>query len=272
MKRKSIFTLIFSLAVFLVLYGLSYSRVTSLRGDYVYRLHAAAMPLPPEVLNVLAGEFKGMVANYLLLEAASFVGSNEDATAEDWDAVARLIDQSNSLDPYFRQTYRLAQATLAWKPGKADKAIKILERSRKHLTWDWEPGFFVGFDYYYFLKDNRTASQKLMETSKIPGAPITLATLGSRLASKSGQTGAAIDFLVAIYEKTDDENTKELIIQRIRALKGVAAIQAAMEIFKKRFGRPPERLEELVDTAIIKELPQNPYDRPYKLRDGYVDF
>jgi hypothetical protein len=272
MKKKGILTIVSLLSVFLITYCLSRSRVDSYRVDYVYRLHAAAMPLPTEVLHILAGEFKGMVANYLLLEAASFIGSNQKATAEDWDAVARLLDQSSSLDPYFRQTYRLAQSTLAWEANKVEAAITILERSNKHLDWDWQPGFFIGFDYYYFLNDNLTAAQKLMETSKVPGAPIALATLASRLASKSGQTGAAIEFLVAIYENTDDEETKELLTQRILALKGVQTINGAIGVFKDRFGRLPTSLDELVDKGILSALPVNPYNRPFSIKNGRVEF
>lgn len=273
MNKKGILALVSLLSVFLITYGLARSRVDSYRIDYVYRLHAAAIPLPAEVLHILAGEFKGMVANYLLLEAASFIGSNQEAiTDEDWDAVARLLDQSSRLDPYFRQTYRLSQSTLPWEANRVKSAITILERSNKHLPWDWQPGFFIGFDYYYFLNDNLTASQKLMEASKVPGAPMPLATLASRLASRSGHTRAAIDFLVAIYENTDDDETRELLKLRITALKGVEILNTAVALFQKQFNRLPTNLEELVDSKILSDLPPNPYSRTYSFNDGQVDF
>jgi hypothetical protein len=272
MNRKGLLVLVSLLSVLVTIYGLARSRVDSYRIDYVYRLHAAAVPLPTEVVKALAGEFKGMVANYLLLEAASFMGSNQEPTPEDWDAIERLLDQSSSLDPYFKQTYRLSQSTLAWEPDKLGSALTILERSRKHLTWDWQPGFFIGFNYYYFLNDNLTAAQKLMETTKVPGAPISLATLASRLASKSGQTGAAIEFLVAIYEDTDDEESKELLKNRILALKGVQTLDGAIGVFKDRFGRLPTSLDELVDKGILSALPVNPYNRPFSIKNGRVEF
>lgn len=260
------------LVILLTFNCLSHFRVIAYRTDFNYRLHTAAIPFPPEVLNFLAGEFKGMVANYLLLEAASFIGSHEKASADDWEALTRLLDQSNRLDPYFRQTYRLSQATLPWEAGEVEKAIEILERSRKHLPWDWEPGFFIGFDYYYFLNDNMTASQKLMEASKVPCAPLPLATLASRLASRAGKTDAAIDFLVAIYKNTDDEDTREHLKQRITALRGIAALNKAIAIFQRQFGRLPTNLEELVDNEVLSDLPHNPYERPYTFKNGQVDF
>lgn len=272
MKRREILALAFAFAASMTVYALAHSRVDTYRADHVYRLHAAATPLPTGLLTALSGEFKGMVANYLILEAASFIGSAQRPTPQDWDAVARLLDQSSSLDPYFKQTYRLTQSTLPWEEDQLTPALKILERSRKHLTWDWEPGFYLGFDYYYFLKDNLAASQTLMEASKIPGAPTTLATLASRLSSRSGHTRAAIDFLASIIERTEDEKTREELGKRILALKGVEYLDAAVKHFKDRFGRMPDSLDELVDEGIVSRLPTNPYERPYTLKDGWVDF
>ncbi|MGD8845555.1 MAG: hypothetical protein PVI54_08595 [Desulfobacteraceae bacterium] len=272
MKKYGGMKLVAIMIVLLTFQLLSHFRVIAYRADFVYRLHTAAVPLPPEVFTFLAGEFKGMVANYLVLEAASFIGSHEKASTKDWEALARLLDQSNRLDPYFRQTYRLSQATLPWEAGEVEKAIAILERSRRHLPWDWEPGFFIGFDYYYFLNDNLTASQKLMEASKVPGAPIPLATLASRLASRAGHTSAAIDFLVAIYENTDDDETREHLMLRITALRGIDTLNTAVSLFQKQFDRLPANLEELVEKKILSDLPANPYERPYSFNNGQVDF
>lgn len=272
MKRAGVLTILALLSVLIALYILARVRIDSYRTDYVYRLHAAASPLPNIALEALAGEFKGMVANYLFLEAASFIGGKQDASEKDWNAVARLLDQSSYLDPYFKQTYRLTQSSLPWQAKRPDKAIPILERSKKHLSWDWEPGFFIGFDYFYFFKDNLKASRELMEASRVPDAPIALATLASRLASKAGQTRAAIDFLTAIYEKTSDKETRELLKNRIVALNGVELLSDAVERFQKRFQRLPDTLTELVDKGIISALPANPYNRPFSLNNDRVDF
>lgn len=272
MKAKGTIAIGCILSLFLSIYYIAHSHVTAYRSDYKYRLHNTITPLPEPFVDILAGEFKGMVANYLLLEAAGFIGGNEKASAGDWNVVAQLLDQSSKLDPYFRQTYRLAQSTLPWEAGKIEEAIAILERSRKHLTWDWQPGFYIGFDYYFFLKDNLTAAQKLMETSEVPGAPVALATLASRLASRSGNTRAAIDFLAAIYEKTEDIEKRKVLSMRIHALKGVEALEAAIELFHHKYGHMPKYLEELVEGGILPELPANPYGRDYSLKNGHVEF
>jgi hypothetical protein len=235
-------------------------------------IHATAPQLPPEVINIFAGEFKGIFADYLLLEVAAFVGANTDSTPEDWEAVSLLFKQTMTLDPHFKQSYRLLQSVLAWRAKKYDLTIELLERARINRPWDWEPGFLIGFNYFYFLKDNQKASEKLMEASKVPNASPMLATLASRLAQKAGQTYNAIVFLKAMNEKTEDEWTKELLETRIKALAGVLILENGIEHFTSRFGRPPESLEELVAKGVLQELPRNPYKKPYLYKDGQIDF
>ena len=272
MKRRE--TVVFGvlLLFFLSLFVSAQIRVFDLRSDLRNRLHVSAAPIPPELLKALAGEFKGLVADYLLLEAASFIGGNSSVNDAQWDAVARLLEQSSVLDPYFKQTYILAQGTLPWQGHKLAPAMAILERSKVHRTWDWRPGFLLGFNNFYFLKDNLKASHELMQASKIPGAPLTLATWASRLASQAGQTSAAIEFLLTIHEGTEDETFKKQLEARIEALRGVETLQFAVDRFQVRFSRSPNSLNELVEASILPDLPRNPYKRPYSLSEGKVDF
>lgn len=272
MKTREIISLYTLLIFSLALYVFSGSAVNKIRSGYKHQLHAKAAPLPPNILKAMAGEFRGMVANYLFLEAASFIGSNQKGTPEDWNAVALLLDQSSVLDPYFRPTYRLTQSTLPWEPQKVEEALVILERSKKNLPWDWVPGFFIGFDYFYFLKNNQIASEKLMEASEVPKAPVALASWGARLASKSGHTATAIEFLTAVLEKTDDEKTRETIKKRIQALQGVLQLQTAVDQFRNTYGRLPATLDELIAKTVISAFPVNPYNRPYVLFKGNIEF
>jgi hypothetical protein len=272
MKTKELCAFVLLLVLFLALFAIAQVRVTDWRAEFSYRLQVSARPIPPTLLKVLAGEFKGVVADYLLLEAASFIGGATDTNDKEWDAAAHLLEQSSLLDPYFKQTYILAQGTLPWYAQKYDQTMVILERSRKHRTWDWRPSFFIGFNHYYFFKDNAAAAQAMMEAAMIPGASPTLATWAARLASKSGRHQTAIAFLTGMYEGTEDERQRNLLGQRITALQGAFLLQQAVERFQAQFGRLPDYLEELVDSGILSELPVNPYQRPYTLNEGVVEF
>lgn len=273
MKKDLFIPLLVLLLSFLSAYLLAYTHVLEYRARLAEKgIHATAPQLPPEVIKILAGEFKGIVADYLLIEAAAFAGADTKATQEDWEAMALLFKQAMALDPYFKQSYYLFQTVLPWQAKKYDLTIELLEKSKKHRPWDWIPGFFIGFDYFFFLKDNLTASKYLMEASKVPDAPIILATLASRLAQKARHTRTAISFLKTMHEKTENEEIKEILKERIEALVGVLILEKGISRFTSRFGRPPDTLEELVSRGILKEIPQNPYKKPYTYENGQIGF
>lgn len=226
----------------------------------------------PALLEIWAGEFKGLLADYLLLKASVFLGGRYETTDSDREAVYTLFRQSLALDPYFFQTCYYIQGFLPWEGKKPKEAIDLLKICKKHRYWDWTPCFFIGFDYLYFLNDNLAASRYLMEGSKLPHAPLLLGMLGARLAQKGGQTESAIAFLKTMYETTDNETTKKQIGMRIEALTGALVLEKGIKQFKEKVGRSPNRLEELLTAGILKELPQNPYKKPYTYKSGIIEF
>jgi hypothetical protein len=272
MKRKEFYTFSILLLLAVLFFISAQIRITQSRSGLTYQMRVSAAPIPPELLKALAGEFKGVVADYLLLEAASFIGGRIKGDEMQWAAVARLLEQSSFLDPYFKQTYIMAQGTLPWHAEKVQETMAILERSKTHRVWDWQPGFWLGFNHFYFLKDNSRASQELMQASQIPGAPVALATWGSRLASKAGEFQVAVDFLKTMVENTEDEKQKTLLNDRITAITGAHRLQEAVERYKDQFGEFPESLDELTARSVLSEIPANPYHRPYSLKDGIVEF
>ena len=271
MKKGLIIPLALLFSFFLSAYLCARTKIYEHQAD-VTGVHATASQLPPKVIRALAGEFKGIVADYLLLEAATAIGAATRQTPEDWEAISRLFKQSIALDPHFRNTYYLIQATLPWETQQYDLTIELLNTSKKHRPWDWVPGFFIGFDYFYFLKDNTIASRYLMQASKVTDAPMLLATFGARLAQKAGKTQTAIVFLKATLKKTDDKNIKKSIKKRIKAYNGILILEKGIEQFKKKFCRFPKNLEELVTKRILIELPENPYKKSYTYKNDQIEF
>jgi hypothetical protein len=266
----SIFVIL--LLVFFTLFSIAQLRVIDSRSDLNYRLQVSAAPLPPVLLKALAGEFKGLLADYFFMEAATFVGGNTAVDDREWAVVARLLEQSSVLDPYFKQTYSFAQGVLPWHAEKVDQTMVILERSHQHRTWDWTPGFFMGFNHFYFSKNYDAASQALMAASRVPDAPPALATWAARLASQAGQYQTALEFLEGMYEGTEDEHQKDMIKERIVAVQGAYIVQQAVDRFRDQYGSYPFSLDELIDRDILSEIPFNPYLRPYALNGGIVEF
>jgi tetratricopeptide (TPR) repeat protein len=228
--------------------------------------------LPGAVMEMAAGEFKGVVADFLVMEIGAFIDSGRNKSDADWDRAAFHFSQVMALDPYFAQTYRLIQAYLP-SSGHVQTANELLEIARQHLPWDWYPAFFLGFNYFNDLKDYAKASKYLIMASKIKGAPPILATLGSRLAQKSGQTLTAIGFLKTMHGNPDyDEEAKKLIAARIQTLEGVLILERAAEIYHQRFGHSITTLEDLIRSGILKQLPKHGEMGSYGYADGKITY
>ena len=270
-KSRSAFT---ALLVLLTgfLYLCSFQNVRNYLDNLPSSERAEAVSVPPVILEIAAGEFKGLMADYLLLKGITFLGGRGAATDSDMEAIHTLFKQSLTLDPYFLQTCYLTQAYLAWGGKKVEKAIELLKISYTHRDWDWNPGFFIGFDYYYFLNDNLAASKYLMDASQKPGAGPLLAMLGARLSQKGGQTETAIAFMKSMYPTIEDDGTRKQIDIRLEALSGVLIIEKAMAGFEARFNRPPQDIDELVSTGILEKIPDNPYKKPFSIKNGIIFF
>ena len=263
--------MILALCLLVFFYTLGQLAIKESRKDLGVNYLLCISPLPGDLVRIFAGEFKGLVADYLLLELGSFMGSDQEISSKDWTRVALAFEQALQLDPYFQQTYIYVQGCLPWGANMPRKAISLLDISKKHRPWDWRPGYYMGFDYYYFLKDYSKASEIFLDTAKIEGAPVLLAVLGARFALKSGRTETAIILLKAMLEELDseaelepgEEAKKKEIQDRLSALYGVSYLEKAITRFKNNYNVYPESLEVLLKAGFISEIPLNPYGTSY---------
>lgn len=219
--------------------------------------------LPSVMTKAIAGEFKGLLSDYAVMEAGSMIGKRGKVTGDEWKTIERLFDHALELDPYFQQSYMLLQGTLPWYTKDYDVTIALLEKSKDHRYWDWIPGFFIGFDYFYFVKDNMKASGTLMEASSVKDAPPPLATFAARLAQQSGKNETAISFLRMMLEKEKDQDKRDMLLKRINVHLTLDILEKGITAYRGKNGRNPDKLDELVSTGILAKLPDNPYGYPF---------
>lgn len=275
MRYKNSIILILYLCVFLFVFVLCHDRIGEARKDLSlhYRLHAS--PLPPELFTIFAGEFRGLLADYLVLEVGSVLGVGQKIPKQEYEKSALVLAQALALDPYFQQTYLYVQALVAWEGELPEKAIPLLDIARSHRPWDWRPGYYMGFDYYYFLGDFSRASEAFLDAAKISDSPVLLASLGSRLALRGKRTAAAIHLLESMLDDPFlDQRKVEEISDRITALRGVLLLEKALIIYRSRYGAYPPSMDVLIKEGILGQMPLNPYsDRfYYDQEEGRVFF
>ena len=219
--------------------------------------------LPSQFNRVLALGHKGLYADYLFLNTITFFGERqmyrEALSKEDWEYLVASLEAVTDLDPYFLDPYILAAGLLTWETRRFDDANRLLEKGMKYRDWDWQMPFYLGFNHFYFLKDNVKGAEYLMEASRRPESPGTLPHLAARLSYYGDRAKTGILFLTGIIGQTTDERLRASLLLRKKALEGAALIEEQIERFKKVQGRAPKDLAELLSVGYLAELPAEPY-------------
>jgi len=238
------------------------------------RSSSGSWNLPPVMLLALAGEFKGLMADYLTLEAGAQLGAELVRTPEggyrtikkhyNWPLIHQIFVASQILDPSFAQTFIVAQGWLPWDAKMLPETQDILRIAANNRPWDWQPLHYMGFNAYYFLNQPGPAGKLFLEAAKTPNAPPFLPILGARLAQKGGETETAIAIMQSMLaEKNPEEPGYADMLDRLRALEGVLVIERAANNYEKTMGRKASSLTELTASAQLAALPPNPYNLDY---------
>lgn len=229
------------------------------------RGEGASLVLPLPLLRITSLEFKGLVSDYLFLDAIVFYGATLNRAerprikAWEWQWLDDALTASASLDPYFLDPYLFGNAIFTWEAGMIREANRLLEKGSSYRTWDWMLPFFTGFNYFFFLQENEKAAEFLMEASRRPDSNPMLASIASKLAFKEKKTETSIQFLEEMLRRTDDARTKQRFTKRIEALRGILLLEEAVAQYQKRYHAKPYGVELLVAKGIIQNVPQDPY-------------
>lgn len=219
--------------------------------------------LPSKVTGIVAMEFKGMVSDFLFLKVSTFLGDKfikkELLENKHADYIYNSVDVITDLDPWFWDAYLLSNMLLTWDFGKIDKANLLLFKAREYRTDDFKVPYHIGFNYFYFLKDNINGAKYMMEAAKLPGSPSYLPSLAARLSMYQNQYKPAILFLEDILNKTRNPVLAKQLETRLKTLIILDSLEKLVQEFKITYGFLPLKVTDLVEKGLIKEIPRDPY-------------
>jgi hypothetical protein len=229
------------------------------------------MVLPSPILKITALEFKGLVSDLLFLKALVFEGSTYQRNEEprlkpkEWQWLDKVLTASTDLDPYFVDPYYFANAHMTWEGGMVRETNRMLEKGTRYRDWDWMLPFFEGFNYFYFLHDSTKAAELLKTAAQRPGPSEQLLSLASRLTFKERKTENSILFLEAVLKKTENENLRKEYETRVSALHARLLLERAVSAYKKKFTRPPLSLQRMIESGVLRKIPEDPYGGSFSL-------
>lgn len=220
-------------------------------------------------------EFKGIISDFLYLKMSTYLGgkiiNKEMMDITQADFFYNAADIITSLDPWFWDAYLMSSMILAWDFNRLDLANTLLKKATENRTWDFNPPYYLGFNHYYFLKDNAKASTYFMEAARRGGGPSFILPLATRLAVYQNSLAPAIFLLEEQLKSTQDPFMAKQLQTRLKVVITLDKLEKKVAEYQKRNGRFPEKISDLISEKLIETLPEDPYGGEfYILPNGRV--
>lgn len=255
--RRSLSAPVLLAAVLAVLvYGFAQHRLSGLSRATTAPELLIALPRFAQVL--MAGGDRYLAAN--LAGFRVLVADTGRMSAEDYKVQAKLQRDIAWFNPAHEDNYYIAAAMLPWN-GQVDAAQYVLRKASDARTFDWYPLFHYGFLFYHFRKDPATGAQWLLKgVSRVSNQQDewALQNVAALWIEKGYQTANAAGMVEAMAENSPRGAFRNYLQVRAKRLRDLAALQNAVTLFRERYGRGVEKLDDLVSSGLLAELPTDP--------------
>jgi hypothetical protein len=233
----------------------------------------------PEAMKRIALSYDSLVADAYWIRAIQHYGSTKrsDEPGKTYELLYPLLDLTTSLDPLFNAAYQFGAIFLSEPfpggPGRPDQAIELLQKGIKAQPDNWWLEQSLGFVYYWWYQDFKTAAYWFDTASKRPGAPNWMAPLAAVTLTHGGNRQASRQLWRHIAQTEADEWFRNEALRRLQQLDAMDALdglRTALETFAARTGHPARSWSELVAARILRGIPRDPTGLTYRLDNGQV--
>jgi tetratricopeptide (TPR) repeat protein len=243
-------------------------------------------PLPPVSSDILyfrggaavsraALGFDAILADIYWIRSIQHFGGTRRAQESDktYKLLYPLLDLTTTLDPRFNIAYRFGALFLSEPypagPGRADLALKLLERGLAADPKRWQYAQDAGFVHYWYRQDYKAAAGWYDRASRIEGAPWWLRSMAASTLAEGGDRQSSRQMWRQLHETSDDDwvrNNAQLKLQQLQALDEMDALAAMVARFGQLRGVPPGSWNELVAMRWLRGVPLDPSGTPYELK------
>lgn len=246
-------------AVFVALVPALYSRSRPLLAPEM----EVAMPRFVQVL-LAAGD------RYLAANAAVFralVATTETMSAENYRIQGVVQSDAAWLNPAHEDNYYIATAILPWA-GEVAATQYILRLATDARPFDVGPPFFYGFNELHFQKDAAAGARWLLVASRHTRdtmEQIQLQQMAAQWVSKGEDREFSIRLHRTMANQTSHKAFARFLEKRANRLENLLLLDRALFAYRERFGKVANRLQQLVDSSIIKVIPPDPFGMSYAI-------
>jgi len=230
------------------------------------------VPRPELVRNASFG-FTSLAADYYWLLAVQLVGGTNADPSTHATCIGKLLDVVTELDPWVDHPYRFAAVWMIDSEESVRHANDLLRRGIAYHPSDWRDRFYLGFNQFYFLEDNKAAAEILEPATRLSGAPPYLSRLVARLRSESDGLDSAAIFLDELVRRAPEGYARaeyEKALDEVETERRARFLDQARAEYKRRNGKDITDLKDLVagPSAVLSQLPAEPNGWEWKLNDA----
>ena len=224
----------------------------------------------PHVKRLFPG-FENLAADVYWIRTVQYFGGRHAFSQDrEFALLEPLTDITVTLDPRFDIAYRYGAVFMAEPQpvgaGRPASGVALLERGARENPLNWRLRKELGYFYFVFLQDAKTAARVLLEAAEVPGAADWLRTMAADLMGRGGDRETARRMWRQMYDEEEGGALKTNALTHLRvldALDGRDRLQAVVDRFRGARGRAPSSLEELGGAGMLASPPIDPAGTPY---------
>jgi tetratricopeptide (TPR) repeat protein len=211
--------------------------------------------------------FETLVADLYWIRTVVYFGRqrlNEEPD-KNYDLLVPLLDLVTTFDPRFEVAYRFGAIFLSEAPpggpGRPDAAVALLERAIARYPDKWQYLHDAGFVHYWHLGDYTGGAEWLERASRVPGAPVWLASTAAMMHEEGGNRDASRMLWRQLRESAENEfleQTATIRLLQLDALDAIDELNVILWRFEARAGRLPTDWQELVRAQLLRAVPLDP--------------
>ena len=220
-----------------------------------------------ESLRLLSDGYAVLVADYYWIAAVSYYGDRRKDQVN-YPNLEPLLERTLALDPLFYEAYVFAGLVLTIPGLNPALGVRLLKQGILQRPDKWKLGFLLGFNLFFLYGDDAAAVEALRASARAPGAPRMVIGLATAIAANIGAAGTALHAVDELLQTTDDASLRAFLEGRRQQLLlevDLARLGGLVEHYQAATGRPPQRLDELVASGLLDQVPQDPLGGTYSI-------
>ena len=233
--------------------------------------------LPNEKLLVhFTGGMDSVIADLLWIRCIQYTAEHFKGDGE-YLWLYHMCSVATRLDPHFMPVYRYGAIFLSSLKADDDASLKLLHRGMEHCPHDWELPYEAAMIYLLGRRDHpgshERAAHYLAMAVETGSAPAFVVEVASSLQSQYNLTEIERRMWEATLESGDDllRDLAERKLAELALGETCGKLDEAVAEYRKRTGRSPSSLGDLVRDRVVVALPEDPLGGRYFLdADGVV--